>query len=283
MKTIVLYNPLSGNSQGKKKAEGVKAHWGDRELDFRDIREVRYGELFAELGDGDAVCLCGGDGTINRFVNDNEGVDIPCDIFFYATGTGSDFWHELGYGPDDAPIKINEYIKDLPTVEIGGRKMRFLNGVGYGIDGYCCEVGDKMREESPGKPINYAGIAIKGLLFHFKPRRAEITVDGETHVVENAWIAPTMNGKCYGGGMYPTPAQDRFDPERRLTTMVMHGKGRIATLAIFPSIFKGEHVKHEKRVVSFTGREITVKFDRPTPAQVDGETFLDITEYTVRK
>lgn len=28
-----------------------------------------------------------------------------------------------------------------------------------------------------------------------------------------------------------------------------------------------------------TGREITVKFDRPTALQIDGETILDVTSY----
>ena len=51
---------------------------------------------------------------------------------------------------------------------------------------------------------------------------------------------------------------------------------------IFPSIFKGTHVKHEKNITVFSGKDITVKFDRPTPLQIDGETHLNVTEYTVK-
>ena len=229
------------------------------------------------------VVAVGGDGTLNRFVNDTDNIEKRCDILYYATGTGSDFWHELGRAPGDEPIKVNEYLADLPVVEIGGRKMRVLNGVGYGIDGYCCEVADGIREKEPGKKINYAGIAIKGLLFHFEPVRAEVTVDGETRVFEKTWIAPTMNGKCYGGGMMPTPDQDRLDPERKLTVLLMHGKGRIKTLTVFPSIFKGEHIKHTECVTALTGRDITVRFSRPVAAQVDGETVLGVTEYRITK
>ena len=32
----------------------------------------------------------------------------------------------------------------LPQVSFGGDTYTFLNGIGYGIDGYCCEVGDAM-------------------------------------------------------------------------------------------------------------------------------------------
>ena len=31
-----------------------------------------------------------------------------------------------------------------------------------------------------------------------------------------------------------------------------------------------------------TGHEITVRFDRPTALQIDGETILGVTEYSVR-
>ena len=40
-------------------------------------------------------------------------------------------------------------------------------GIGFGIDGYCCEVGDRLKAESKEK-INYSSIAVNGILFHFK-------------------------------------------------------------------------------------------------------------------
>ena len=69
-----------------------------------------------------------------------------------------------------------KYLKELPSVTVNGKESLFINGVGYGIDGYCCEIGDELRKKSD-KPVNYAGIAIKGLLFHFKPRNATVTAD----------------------------------------------------------------------------------------------------------
>ena len=78
-----------------------------------------------------------------------------------------------------------------------------------------------------------------------------------------------------------TPGQDRLNPERTVTTMVMFGKGKLGTLIAFPTIFKGEHVKKEKIVKIFKGKNVTVKFDRPVALQIDGETVLNVTEYSV--
>ena len=110
-----------------------------------------------------------------------------------------------------------------------------------------------------------------------------VTVDGVKHTYKKVWLAPTMNGRCYGGGMMPTPDQDRLDPERKLSVLVYHGVGKLRALIVFPSIFKGEHLKHDKMCEVLTGHEITVEFDRPTALQIDGETVKNVTSYKAVK
>ena len=78
--------------------------------------------------------------------------------------------------------------------------------------------------------------------------------------------------------MNPTPRQSREND--KLSVMVFHDSGKLKTLTIFPSIFKGEHIKHTKYVEILEGKEIKVAFDRKTPMQIDGETVLDVEEYT---
>ena len=134
------------------------------------------------------------------------------------------------------------------------------------------------QEKSPQEKIDYSGIAIKGLLFHFKPCHAEITVDGVKHEFDHVWIAPTMKGKYYGGGMKMAPDQDRFSD--KLTVVVYHCRSKLKALIAFPSIFKGEHVNKTGIVDIFTGNEIMVRFSRPCAAQIDGETVLNVSEYT---
>ena len=282
MKRTVLYNVLAGNGAGKERAESLRSRWTDGETVFLDMTKIdSYADFFASLTPEDELILTGGDGTLNRFVNDTEGLVLPEKICYYPTGSGNDFWHDLELPEGSGPQEISRYLKNLPTVTCLGKTRRFLNGVGYGIDGYCCEVGDKLRETSD-KPVNYASIAIKGLLFHYKPTRATVTADGKTQVFEKAWLAPTMNGRFYGGGMMPTPRQMRLSDDTKVSVMVMHGSGKLKTLMIFPSLFKGEHVKHEKFVSVTEGREITVSFDRPTALQIDGETVPGVSEYTVK-
>ena len=274
-KGYVIYNPLAGNGKAKEDAQLLQMLL-DEELEYYDMTRItNYGAFISGMEREDYLVIVGGDGTLNRFVNDTNGLEIAQEIVYYPTGTGNDFAKDVGMGEN--PLPITEYLKDLPTVEVNGKRYRFINGVGFGIDGYCCQVGDELRK-IPGKKVNYTGIAIKGLLFHFAPRNAKVTVDGKEYAYKKVWIAPTMHGKFYGGGMIPTPKQNRSSG--KLSLMLFHGAGRIRTLCVFPSIFKGEHVKHTKMVAIHTGKEITVEFDRPTPLQIDGETILGVTQYT---
>lgn len=273
----VLYNSKAGtknNIEDIKMLEVIV----DADVKFIDILNVKnYGVFLSGLEEDDFIILAGGDGTLNRFVNDTEGVEFDNEILYFPNGTGNDFAHDLGHTRECNPFPISEYLKNLPSVMINDKRYRFINGVGYGIDGYCCEVGDELKK-IPSKKVNYTSIAIKGLLFHYKPTSAKVTVDGKTYTYKKVWIAPTMNGRFYGGGMMPTPKQKRNSGT--LSTMVFHGTGKLRTLMIFPSLFKGEHVKHTKYVDILEGNEITVEFDRPTALQIDGETILGVTAYT---
>ena len=274
----VLYNPLSSGGNGKVEAEAVKAHYDGRELTFLDVTEMNgYADFFKTLTQEDSIVICGGDGTLNRFVNEAEALP-NVNIYYFATGTGNDFGTDIGYKKGDAPVLINEYIVGLPTVSVNGKEYKVLNGVGFGIDGYCCEVGDRQRAE--GKKPNYTSIAITGLLFHYKPCDATVIVDGVEHTFKKVWIAPTMHGRYYGGGMIAAPDQKRGSG--KVTVVLMYKAGRLPTLVVFPSIFKGEHVKHTKTVAAIEGKEITVRFTEPKSLQVDGETILNVTEYTVK-
>lgn len=277
----VLYNPIAGGGKCAEDAKLLEAVM-DEDLEYYDMTRItNYAALLSGLRQEDYIILVGGDGTLNRFVNDTVGVNISQNILYYPSGTGNDFAKEFGKDSWSNPFPIKQYLQDLPSVEVKGKTYRFLNGIGFGIDGYCCQVGDELRKV-PGKKVNYTSIAIKGLLFHFDARNAKVTVDGKEHEYKKVWIAPTMHGKYYGGGMIPTPSQDRKNPDKTLSLMVFHGGGRLRTLCAFPGIFKGEHIKHKDMVALHTGHEITVEFDRPTPLQIDGETILGVTSYTAK-
>ena len=274
----ILYNPRSNNGQGEAEVKSLSNKLESNELIFNDITKIGDIKAFINsLGADEKIIITGGDGTLNHFLNDIDGMDIKTDVLFFATGSGNDFIASVGVAKGNL-VPLNPFFFFFSTVTVNGKDYKFINGVGFGIDGYCCEVGDDMRATTD-KPINYTSIAIKGLLFHFKPVNATVTVDGKTERFERVWLAPTMFGRFYGGGMIPTPDQKREDGT--VSTMVYHGCGKLKALMVFPNIFKGEHVKEEKIVKIYKGHSVTVEFDKPTALQIDGETIRNVTSYSV--
>ena len=282
MKQYILFNPNAGGGSTKEQFENnedLKIPGFENEIvDMTAIPS--YADFFAKIALGERVVVTGGDGTMHRFINDIAKLNLRIDIYYYPSGTGNDFWNDIKDRETRKLVPLNRYVANLPKVCVNGIERYFLNNASFGIDGYCCEVGDAMREKG-SKSINYTTIAIKGLLGGFKRVNATVEVDGKTKSFKNVWLAPTMNGRFCGGGMMLAPKQDRLNPEHTVTLTVMHCPSKLKTLMVFPSIFKGEHVKHTEMVEEFTGRNIKVRFDRATAMQIDGETIRNVTEYRV--
>ncbi len=277
----VLYNPLSSTGTGEAKARRLMDILGeDTRVDFQSLLDIPDKCAFLAGLEPDTIpIITGGDGTLSRFVNDLGG-NPTRDIYYYPAGTGNDFLNDLNKTGDTEPFLLNPYITDLPRIHFNGETHTFINGVGYGIDGYVCEEGDRVRKKT-GKPINYTAAAVKGLLYAYKRTKAYVTVDGQTYAYDDVWMTPTMLGRFFGGGMMCAPGQDRLNADGTVSLMVMRCKSKLRTLLLFPKIFKGDHVKVTKIVSVFKGHEIHVKFDRPTALQIDGEVFSGVTEYTV--
>ncbi len=279
-KYFVLYNPLSNNKRGEKETKQLESLLGDCEISYFDQTAIDDKAAFFEsIPEDTSVIVSGGDGTIHNFINGISGIDIKRNVYYFASGTGNDFLTDIN-GEKGKLILVNKYIQNLPVVEVKGKKYKFLNNVGFGIDGYCCEVGDKQRAAGKQK-INYTSIAIKGLLGGYKKVCATVKIDGMTKSYKNVWLAPTMNGRFVGGGMMACPEQDRLNEDGTVSLMVMHHPFNLKVLTVFPTIFKGEHVKYTKIVEQFKGYEIEVEFDRPTALQIDGETITQVLSYKV--
>jgi len=278
MRKYILYNPLAGNEYGEEKAKYLDALYIGHELIYLDIRTIDdYKSFFASLSPTDEVIICGGDGTLSRFANEIDEIPINNNILYYAMGSGNDFLNDLDKPNGSEPFRINDYLVDLPYVYIDGERRRFINGIGYGLDGFVCEKGNQRRKKTK-KPVNYTSEALKALLFSYKPKKATVILDGTEKHFENVWLTPTMKGRFFGGGMMIAPKRTR--DEKELTVIIAHSCSRFKLLRIFPTIFNGEHIKFKKNIETYSANEVTIIYDSPCAMQIDGETVTNIKQYT---
>ena len=113
MKYYFLFNPLAG----KGKAQGLfgAQNASDEEVICADMTEIEdYEKFFSGVGDDDIIIVCGGDGTLNRFVNNIEGLEVKNEILYFPAGSGNDFMNDLDRVQEGGSFRVNEYIKNLP-------------------------------------------------------------------------------------------------------------------------------------------------------------------------
>ena len=108
----ILYNPLAGGGQGEAFAnEAKKTEIGECEL--YSVIDMDMKAFVSKCTKDDTIILCGGDGTLNRFANDVYGIEYPCDIFLYKSGTGNDFVKDVEDKMQGNMLRLNEYISKL--------------------------------------------------------------------------------------------------------------------------------------------------------------------------
>ena len=85
MKYYVLYNPLAGHGSHQEKLDMICALYKEETVTLNITETGLYNRLTQMLEADDVIILCGGDGTVNRFVNDTEHLDIKNAIIWVIT------------------------------------------------------------------------------------------------------------------------------------------------------------------------------------------------------
>lgn len=277
----ILYNPYASSGKGFSESEKLYEILPDSALSFFDMTEIQsYADFFSDLPEGETVIVAGGDGTLNKFANETRDIELPEDLEYFPCGTGNDFLNDLGKKRPCPPFPVKRYIEALPEITVNGMSRLFVNGIGIGLDGAVIAEVNRLQQKNGKKP-DYTLVALKELLM-FNTANAETIVDGVSRTYKKVWLAPTMLGRFFGGGMMIAPGQDRLAEDGKVSVLVAHGIGKLRVLTIFPEIFKGTHVRHEDCIEVVRGHEVTVKFDRETALQIDGETVGGVREYSVR-
>ncbi len=276
MKFCVLHNNKSGGFRTLK--QKITAAMPDEKLYFRSMPAIKDFKKFFKDIDGDDVIICGGDGTINYFINKINGIKRKSHIWYFNAGSGNDFHKDVDGG--GKPYCIEQYIKDLPQVTVHGKKYLTINGAGCGIDSYACDEGEKKRKRD-GKPVNYARQAIKGIMGGFKPFNAKVVVDGKEYDFKNVWLLPVMKGSYFGGGIKAAPNQKRMKDDK-LTMVAISKASRLRFLMVLGKGFSGKHIKYKKFVKLIRGYDFKVELDRKMPIQIDGELVSDVIKYQIK-
>lgn len=275
----VLYNDKSNHGKAIKVAiklyKKLSKKYETKLISVFDILGNEK-EFNAKMTENDSVVIVGGDGTFHEFVNRIQPNKVICRVYALASGRGNDFSRDYNR---HKMFEITHLINDLPTLTINGKQnIKFVNGVGMGVDAAVCY--EQAKNVLSGIKKSYFKIALSAFK-SFKPYTLDIEIDGELKHFENVWLFVCNNGKYFGGGMKITPKAIREDD--LLDICIVHSVPIRKLVCIFPTIFLGKHIWFKKYVTTFTGKCIRVKSISYNILQRDGEVSEGVNEIEVRR
>ncbi len=265
---ILLYNPLAKNKKAMKKVKQLEQHFTNLEMEYtlKNLIIISDFSKYIESLPHDAkLVIIGGDGTVGHVANELLQMNYKQKVLIYPSGSGNDFFQTL-QGLDFSIIPPLSQSTKIMTVKYDSNNRHFINGCGIGIDG---EIISKVSHSKHKNKFSYLLQTVL-TIFSYKPSSATITLDDEEFEANNLWICAIQNGKYFGGGMMIAPKADILDDY--LDVCIVHKMSRLKLLYLFPSIYKGNHIKYEKAGVIYRRvKKVSVKMNEFKSGQIDGD------------
>jgi diacylglycerol kinase (ATP) len=262
----LLVNPTSGKGRGARLAEPVAERLRSlgATVDVvvgRDADEA-YDKIRERAAAGvEAVVALGGDGLVNMALQVVAGTAVPLGVV--PAGTGNDFARALGLSLTDPMAAVDHLARGSSRqVDLGRVGERWFGGVlGSGFDSMVNERANRMTWPRGRSRYNLAMLAE---LRTFRPVAFELVLDGEPWQTR-AMLVAVGNSASYGGGMRVCP--DASLEDGLLDVTVLGPISKAEFIRVFPSVYKGTHVRHRAvtvkraRLVSLSAFGVTAYAD----------------------
>lgn len=269
-KLLFIINPIAGAGKAKSIIPIIEKKMKESSIKYEIVltKEPKDAIKIAEenVDNFSIIIAVGGDGTVNEvakgLINSRKGTlaIIPC-------GTGNDFSRTIGLPMD--PIKAIDIIikKNIRVVDIGKiNGNNFLNIASVGFDTEVVIHTNSIKKKVKSKTAYILGVL--ATLFDYKIRKINLVIDRVTFE-RNLVLLAVGNGNFYGGGLKILPMAEVDDGYFHVCLVKDISNFKI--LFLFPSIFKGKHLKYKKYVEIFKAKEVIVRNTKEININIDGE------------
>jgi diacylglycerol kinase (ATP) len=233
------------------------------------LEAKKKAEELISLQEISALIAVGGDGTSQLCA----GIAVPNQISLgiVPAGSGNDQARELNIDLHDTQAAVKNIVDSLDTprrvdamkVSVSGKEIWSIGSISAGFDALCATRANSLRW--PKGPNSYIAALLLELP-SFNAIEYHLDVDGEKRVIE-AMLCGVANAKSFGGGMMISPNSEITDGE--LEVFILHKVSRARLLRIFPTVYKGKHLRFPE-VEIFKAKSIKISNDN-FPVTCDGE------------
>ncbi|MFA5577461.1 MAG: diacylglycerol kinase family protein [Tissierellaceae bacterium] len=269
-KILFIVNPVAGGGRAKKLIPLIREGMDKHKRDYHIVLTTRPGEAASiaeeEAQEYGAIVAVGGDGTVNEV---SKGLirSPGASLGILPGGTGNDMARSLGICEDPEEALKTIIQGNRKNIDVGKvNNYKFINISSIGFDAEVVANNDKIKKIVKSS-ISYA-ISVVYTLFSFKKKRVKISMEDRV-IEEDIILLAVGNGSYYGGGMRILPMAIVDDGSFHICAVSNIGK--LKMLFLFPTIFKGEHIRYAEYVKIYKTNRLKVQTANPLYLNIDGE------------
>ena len=274
MTHLFIINPAAGSrDRTAMYTDAIEKACGEKGLSYRIEVSGGPGECTrlsreaAQSGEEVRIYACGGDGTLNEVVQGAAGCPNAA-VTVFSGGSGNDFVKLF-----DDPKAFYDIERLLDAQEVTFDLIRCNDDIALNI----CSVGLDARIGTD--VANYKRLPLlhgmrayvastvvnlfKGISEHYV-----VEVNGEVIDAEQTFVC-ACNGRYYGGGFNPVPEADPTDG--KLDVLLVKKVSLLQVPGIIGKYKNGQYKQLPKFVKYYLTDRITIRCDKPTPINLDGE------------
>lgn len=271
----VILNPQANRGGAKLVGQAAFEHFAEAGIPVVNLsgetatEAVKNAEQMIRSQDLSGIVAIGGDGTSQLGVNLAVPNQLPLGLI--PAGSGNDQVRELGISLTEPKAAVENIVASLDSpkrvdamkVSVSGRDFWSIGSISAGFDALCATRANSLKW--PKGPNSYVAALLLELP-SFEAIEYHLDIDGEKRVVE-AMLCGVANVKNFGGGMKISPSSDFTDGE--LEVFMLHKVSRARLLRIFPTVYKGNHIRFPE-IEIFKAKSIKISNDS-FPVTCDGE------------
>lgn len=275
MRLLLVYNPCAGHGKSGRRLSEIQGLCRQLDLDVDTRITERPGhatDIIAseDLASYNGVVAAGGDGTVFETVNgifrNPAGPVVPLGVL--PVGTGNSYSRDLDLQTGQVFEALNSIAGgktrkvDVGRCRAGEHDLYFLNILGVGFVSDVTATASRLKVF--GNLAYTIGVVYRTVFLEPFPLRLEI--DGE-HVARDAVFLEISNSR-FTADFLMAPEADIDDGLLDITVLGKITRRRL--LRLFPTVFRGEHVRYDE-VETFRARRISVATEQSKILSPDGE------------
>ncbi|KAA1424970.1 phosphatase PAP2 family protein [Mumia zhuanghuii] len=272
----VVLNPVKVGDvdvfRAKVTEAAVRHDWAEPKFFETTIEDPGGGQAIAALeGEADLVIVAGGDGTVREACGMLARTGIGVGIV--PLGTGNLLARNLSIplhmvDAIDNAFTGQDRAVDLVRLQIDGSEeaTTFLVMAGLGFDAAIMT----GTNEDLKKKVGWLAYVVSGVkqLFRFPNARVQISVDDGEFVRHRALTVVVGNVGFLQGGLPLLPDAEIDDGQ--IDVVVIAPPHKFAFLRVGLRLI-ARRKRTDERLDRMTGRTVTIRADKPTPMQLDGD------------